>query len=407
MTPYGNWKYFLIILLILLPMMWTVRRRSIGWEWIVFATVVMLIVQYRTVMQITTHAHWPELLAVGVFALFQWGLVKLALGRRIPSGALLIIPLGLIPLLVAKFLPLLAPQSKFGFTGISYVTFRALDVLWAVTDGLLLEVGLMDLLVFLFFFPTISSGPVDRFRRFKAEWRQPRDKAKFWADFDSGLHPVMIGLLYKFVLDTILERHIHPPAQAMTGAFGTICQAYVYSAHLFFDFAGYSSFAVGVSRWFGISTPANFNFPWAAQNIRDFWNRWHMSLSFWFRDHVYSRFLIAAIKRKWFKKRETAGNLAYFVSFGLMGLWHGITWFYVLYGIYHATLFVIFDAFTRWKKRRPQTFAAPVWKWSAHLLTVHAVIFGFWLFSGNAGKTAEKTDKVEYDLDIDPMVLKK
>ena len=384
MTPYGNLSYFLLILAMVAVMAVAVRRRGLGGSWIIGTTLFMLLLQFRTEMQITKHAHKPELLALVVFGAWHWGLLKLALKKKLPGGSRLIIPLALIPLAVAKFLPEIAPDSRFGFAGISYVTFRAMDVLWLVTDGVLAEVGFLDFAVFLFFFPTISAGPIDRFRRFKTEWRQLRDAGRFWQDLDAGLPLIMRGLLYKFVIATIIERHLLEQTRDAPGVLGAIEYAYVYSAYLFFDFAGYSAFAIGVSRWFGITSPQNFSLPWAAQNIREFWNRWHMSLSFWFRDHVYTRFLLSAVRGKWFKKRETASSVGYFVSFGLMGLWHGLTWFYILYGIYHAVLLTSFDAFTRWKKRSPTRFVGRGWKLIAHLLTIHAVVFGLWLFSGQA-----------------------
>lgn len=387
MIPYGNLAYFLLILAMVAVMGLVARKRGLGGGWIIGTTVFMLLLQFRTQMQITTHAHWPELLALVVFGAYHWALLKLALKKMLPGGSKLVIPLALLPLAVAKFLPDIAPDSRFGFAGVSYVTFRAMDVLWAVTDGVLAEVAFLDFGVFLFFFPTISAGPIDRFRRFKTEWRQVRDSNRFWHDLDAGLPLVMRGLLYKFVIATIIERHFLAVTRDAPGVLGAIEYAYVYSAYLFFDFAGYSAFAIGVSRWFGITSPTNFNLPWAAQNIREFWNRWHMSLSFWFRDHVYTRFLLSAVKGKWFKKRETASNIGYFVSFGLMGLWHGLTWYYILYGIYHAVLLTTFDVFTRWKKKNPTRFTGRAWKWGAHVLTIHAVVFGLWLFSGQGWQT--------------------
>ena len=127
---------------------------------------------------------------------------------------------------------------------------------------------------------------------------------------------------------------------------------YGYSLYLFFDFAGYSAFAVGFSYLLGIHTPENFNRPFLARNIKDFWNRWHMSLSTWLRDHVYMRFLLAAVKGRWFTGKYTASYLGFFLTFGLMGLWHGIEPYYLLYGLYHGTLLVGHDLFTRWNKRR-------------------------------------------------------
>ncbi len=101
---------------------------------------------------------------------------------------------------------------------------------------------------------------------------------------------------------------------------------YAYTFYLFFDFAGYSAFAVGFSYLFGIHTPENFNRPFLSRDIRDFWNRWHMSLSFWFRDHIYNRFVFTALKNKWFKDRYTASYVGYVITMALMGLvaWHSL-----------------------------------------------------------------------------------
>lgn len=114
----------------------------------------------------------------------------------------------------------------------------------------------------------------------------------------------------------------------------------------FFDFAGYSAFAISVSYFFGIHTPENFRRPFLARNIRDFWNRWHITLSFWFRDHVYMRFLLAAGRGRWFKSMHTAAILGYFLAFGLMGAWHGLEPHYIIYGLYQATLLSAFHIFS-------------------------------------------------------------
>lgn len=383
MTPYADRGYFLIVLGIVIPMMIAGARGRAGWGWIVGGTLVMLLVQNDSVLEIVPgHAVW-EIVALAVSGVYLFAVVRMTLAGWLPKKSALLIPLGLLPLAAAKYVPLVAPNFHFGFTGVSYVSFRALDVLWGLTDGALADVGLLDFLIFLFFFPTISSGPIDRFRRFRKEWRIRRTAEEFWRDIDAGVQLVFRGLLYKFIIAHLVSVHLVGHTRKIPGLLGAVEYAYAYSALLFFDFAGYSAFAIGVSRWFGIHSPQNFDKPFAAQNIRDFWNRWHMSLSFWFRDHVYTRFLITAMKGKWFRKRETAGNLGYFVSFGLMGVWHGITWYYILYGIYHAVLFNIFDGFTRWKKKDPRRFIAKPWNWAAHCLTIHCVIFGFWIFSGH------------------------
>lgn len=394
MTPYAELPYFLFVLALLIPMVIAcVIRKCMGPLWIALATGIMIYVQYGTPLHLTPSVVVPELFALVFFGLYQWALVKLALKYKSLRRASWLIPLSLIPLVVAKYVPAVFPDFHFGFAGISYVTFRSLDVLWSITDGVLVEVSSLDLLAFLFFFPTISSGPIDRFRRFRTDFRRVRTRSEFFADLDAGVPFVFRGLLYKYIIATLIEQHVLGHAEMGTYLHGAIYYAYVYSAHLFFDFAGYSAFAVGVSRWFGVKSPENFKMPWAAPNIREFWNRWHISLSMWFRDHIYMRFLLTASKRKWFPSREITSSVGYFVSFGLMGLWHGLAPHYILYGLYHATLLAGYDAWTRWRKRHPERFTAPGWKWVAHFLTINAVVAGLWLFSGHGYLTKEPPAK--------------
>jgi membrane protein involved in D-alanine export len=157
---------------------------------------------------------------------------------------------------------------------------------------------------------------------------------------------------------------------------------YAYTLYLFFDFAGYSAFAIGFSYLFGVHTPENFRRPFLASNIREFWNRWHVSLSWWLRDHVYMRFVMAATKRSWFPNRHLASHVGLVLALGLMGLWHGTQWQYVLYGLYHGVLLVGHDVFSRRIAPRlphlPGFLRVPL----SVLVTFHAVAFGFLLFSG-------------------------
>ena len=391
MIPYSELVYFLSVLAILCAIVLVARwRNAAGPYWIAGATAIMLYLQYSSApLHLAPNLWVPELVAVVVFGLYQWVLVRLALSFKALRRSVLLVPLSILPLVLLKY-PI-GHSYRFGFTGISYVSFRALDVLWSITDGVIAEVGSLDLLVFMFFFPTISSGPMDRFRRFRGDWRRVRTWADVLDDLNAGIPFVFRGLLYKYVIATLIEQHLLTHAEHGTELHGAIYYAYVYSAHLFFDFAGYSAFAVGVSRWFGVRSPENFKMPWSAPNIREFWNRWHISVSMWFRDHLYMRFVLTASKRKWFPSREITSSVGYFVSFGLMGVWHGHH--YLIYGLYHATLMAGYDAWARWRKRHPTLFTAPGWKWVAHFLTINAVVFGLWLFAGHPWLTKEASAK--------------
>jgi membrane protein involved in D-alanine export len=280
-------------------------------------------------------------------------------------------------------LPVLAPAYAIGFLGISYLTFRALDVTIGIQDRVIRELPLPTYLTYLLFFPTISSGPIDRYRRFEADWVRSRNGRDFVQDLDGAVHRIFTGFLYKFVLAELIRSHWLEPAASMPGLLGTTAYMYAYSLYLFFDFAGYTAFAVGVSYLFGIHTPENFHRPFVARDIRDFWNRWNMSLSFWLRDHVYMRFVMAATRGRWFRSRYTASYLGFGLSMGVMGLWHGFAVHYLVYGLYHALLLIGHDVFSRWNRVHRVWGDTRAWRLAGIIVTSQFVCFGFLIFSGH------------------------
>ena len=238
-------------------------------------------------------------------------------------------------------------------------------------------------LTFLLFFPAISSGPIDRYKRFEEDWKRERTHAEFFSDLDGAFHRVFTGFLYKFILAALIKQYWLDPMSQGNNVLHIGLYMYAYTFYLFFDFAGYSAFAVGLSYLFGIHTPENFNRPFLSRDIRDFWNRWHMSLSFWFRDHIYNRFVFTALKNKWFKDRYTASYVGYVITMGLMGLWHGTAWHYIVYGLYHGVLL----ALTTWLDRRFKgnrllNSKAFIWQAASILLTFHLIAIGLLIFSG-------------------------
>jgi membrane protein involved in D-alanine export len=269
----------------------------------------------------------------------------------------------------------------FGFLGISYVTFRTLDVIICIRDGLVKALPPIRYFAFLLFFPTISSGPIDRYLRFSKDWERKRSRADLLADLDSAAAWLMQGFLYKFLLAAFIARHWMNPALRHGSFHAVVSYMYAYSLYLFFDFAGYSAFAVAFSHVLGVHTPRNFRLPFLARNIREFWERWHISLSMWFRDHIYTRFVMLAMKKKWFKSRYTASYLGFFLTMGLMGMWHGLALRYIVYGLYQATLLVGNDIFVRWNRSRGwlKGVAGEV---AAIAITFNAVCFGLLIFSG-------------------------
>ena len=377
MLPYADFPFFQLLLIYVLPL--TVLLGFFGRansKWCLLVTLGMLPV----ILAPKAGDAYSEMGLAAGYALYQ-GLLTVAFlrwkGRATFYSAML---LSLAPLIASKFYPLFRPDN-LGFIGISYVTFRALDVLFSIRDGLIKRLNLAQFFGYLFFFPTLSSGPVDRYRRFGQDWNRIRGRMEFLDDLDSAVSRVFQGFLYKYLIAALIKTWWMDRARTY-GFLQTANYMYAYTFYLFFDFAGYSAFAIGVSRLFGIKSPENFDKPFLSRNIRDFWNRWHISLSFWFRDHVYMRFLLTAGKGKWFKGKHTASYCGLFLTFGLMGIWHGPERHYLIYGAYHAGLLSAYDAFARWNKQAKVWKDGPFWRAGNILLTFHAIAFGLLIFSG-------------------------
>ena len=380
MAPYADFTYFGLLLYIVIPTIVLGLFGRANARWGLFATVLVCVVQCSDDIPVVHGGHVREIWILVATAIWQSGVAFGFLRWKSRPTFYAALALSIAPLIAAKCLIHPTPDIAFGF-GISYVTFRALDVVFSVQDGVIKTLSLPQYLTFLFFFPTVSSGPIDRYRRFATDWQRRRTRSEFLDDLDTVLQHVFRGFLYKFILAALIQTywiaHI-----GRSGGWQLVSYMYGYSLYLFFDFAGYSAFAIGFSYLLGVRTPENFRLPFLAANIRDFWTRWHISLSFWFRDHVYMRFLLAAAKGKWFKGKQTANYLGLFLTFGLMGLWHGTEAHYLLYGLYHAALLCGYDWFARWNKQSKVWGDSPAWRVLNVVLTIHVVCFGLLLFSG-------------------------
>ena len=279
-----------------------------------------------------------------------------------------------------------------GFIGISYVTFRAVQVLVEIRDGLIDELSAGDYLYFLTFFAQITSGPIDRSRRFLADANARPDRRAYADLLTRGVLLLLAGAVLELVLATVAKGFYDPTsvptgtpslaAVPVAGAVREIVRAYAYGAYLFLDFAGYSYMAMGASYLFGIRCPANFRAPWRACDLKDFWNRWHITLSTWLRDFVFMRFTRAAMRRRWFSGRLATACAGYLVNMALMGAWHGLTVDYLAYGLYHGVLLAATEAYQKRSAFHKRHKAARWYRLLSWAVTLQLVIFGFALFSG-------------------------
>ena len=150
---------------------------------------------------------------------------------------------------------------------------------------------------------------------FSKDYRKVPSREKYLEMVGKAVKYLFIGFLYKFVLAYLFGQVWLPfvEHQALMYAphlsWWVVAVAYVYAGDLYFDFAGYSLFAVAISYLMGVETPMNFNKPFVSKNIKEFWNRWHMTLSFWFRDYIFMRFVFLASKKHWFKTATSCHRL--------------------------------------------------------------------------------------------------
>ena len=318
------------------------------------------------------------------FIVYQYFLVFLA--QRIEAKWLKpLVFLSILPLVINKVFALTS-LHLLAFIGISYMSFKTIQIMLEISDGLIKEkISVKDYLQFLLFFPTVSAGPIDRSRRFLKEINEVMPRKEYLELAGDGVYRIVLGLLYKVVLSTYVYQMLLALNNTGTVVY-SIKYMYLYTLYLFFDFAGYSLMAVGSSNILGIQTPMNFNKPFLSVDIKDFWTRWHITLSNWLRDFVFSRVLMQVIRKKWFKNRLHNATYAYMVNMLVMGFWHGLSVSYIVYGFYHGVLMAGFEVYQKksnfYKKNKNKNW----YKLLSWFVTMNLVMIGFFIFSGEPYK---------------------
>ena len=318
------------------------------------------------------------------FVIYQYFLVFIA--QRIETKRLKpLVFLSIFPLVINKVFALTS-LHLLAFIGISYMSFKTIQIMLEISDGLIKEkISVKDYLQFLLFFPTVSAGPIDRSRRFLKEINEVMPRKEYLELAGDGVYRIVLGLLYKVVLSTYVYQMLLTLNNTGTVVY-SIKYMYLYTLYLFFDFAGYSLMAVGSSNILGIQTPMNFNKPFLSVDIKDFWTRWHITLSTWLRDFVFSRVLMQVIRKKWFKNRLHNATYAYMINMLVMGFWHGLSVSYIVYGFYHGVLMAGFEVYQKksnfYKKNKNKNW----YKLLSWFVTMNLVMIGFFIFSGEPYK---------------------
>jgi alginate O-acetyltransferase complex protein AlgI len=289
-------------------------------------------------------------LLLGV-SLFNWAFGRFVLGRGMTQYLSLGIIVNLSPLFVFKYLAFFLTNvdvalRAIGLTalpipslilplGISFFTFQGIAYLVDVATGDEPFVRLEEFVLYKSFWPQLIAGPIIRPSEIRDQIIElPR---LHYENVSFGCSRIVIGLVKKVVLADTIGRLIDPVFMRNTQPNGidVLVGAVGFGLQVYFDFGGYSDIAIGSASLFGFRFPENFDFPYSARSPQEFWNRWHMTLTRWIRDYVFTPLAFTL------RRSNAAMVLSALIAMGLCGLWHGARWTFVLWGIWHGLLLII------------------------------------------------------------------
>ena len=260
---------------------------------------------------------------------------------------------------------------------ISFFTFQAISYLVDVYRGTVEKVSFLDLAVFLSFFPHLVAGPIVRASEFIPQLRNTINPRT--VEGTRALTLIARGLFKKMVIADLLYVQIVRPAfgaPMSLSSLDSITAIYAYSVQLYCDFSGYTDIAIGVALLLGFKFPENFNRPYAATSLRDFWQRWHMTLSRWLKDYVYIP--LGGNRNSIFGKKLVSLNIIAVMAVG--GLWHGANTTFVLWGLYMGVVLVI----EKWMRSFNEKHNIAIPAIVRRILTFHVVTFSWIIFASES-----------------------
>ncbi|WP_136808767.1 MBOAT family O-acyltransferase [Desulfosediminicola flagellatus] len=251
--------------------------------------------------------------------------------------------------------------------GISFFTFQAVSYIVDVyRKNVEPQQNLIRLSLYISLFPQLIAGPIVRYHHIA---RELAERTITTGDFAAGAQRFLYGLSKKVLLanpmGAMADQVFSLPGNELSFSvawLGAIC----YTFQIFFDFSGYSDMAIGLGRMVGFHFPENFNYPYISRSIREFWRRWHISLSSWFRDYLY-------IPMGGNRHGNTRTSVNLLTVFFLCGLWHGASWTFVLWGLYHGLFLTV-------ERTVIGNLLQKLWSPLQHLITIVLIIFGWVIF---------------------------
>ncbi len=254
--------------------------------------------------------------------------------------------------------------------GISFFTFQGMSYLFDLYMGKVpVQKNIIHIALYISLFPQLIAGPIVRYASVN---EQIRKRSLSMEKFQDGVERFVVGLAKKVVISNQFAL-LADTAFQLGNDERTVLLAWsgaaAYMIQIYFDFSGYSDMAIGLGKMFGFTFLENFNYPYISTSITEFWRRWHISLSSWFRDYLY-------IPLGGNRRGNTYVNL--FLVFLATGIWHGASWKFVLWGMYHGMFLVLERLLGKWEVKSK---VPSILKW---LYTMLLVMFGWVLFRANS-----------------------
>jgi D-alanyl-lipoteichoic acid acyltransferase DltB (MBOAT superfamily) len=296
-------------------------------------------------------------------------------------------------------------NHSLAVVGISYMLFRQIHFVVDVSQGQIAAFSLWDYLNYQFSFLTLLAGPIQRFQKFAQSWAslQPSFQSRhdlyltYFRLFSGFIKLAGISVACKFIYEKcspplllVAAGSLHPGRlMSLTYSAGTL---YSYPAFVYFNFSGYCDIVIAAGAMFGLSVPENFNRPYLSRNMIDYWTRWHMSLTFWIRDYVFTP-LYKLLAERAPAQAPSLAFLCYFVALFLAGVWHGSTWNWVVFGVLNGLGVSAAKLWEMWLVRRggrkglQNYLRRPVVRVIAILATLHFACLTIVFFPANVGRS--------------------
>ena len=357
--PTGTFVAFFVVVFAL---SWALRRRTLAWK------VFIVVAGYF----FYSFWGWEYALLLAGYSLTTWllgrWLTAAARRRKLVLASALV--LDLLPLAFFKYYGFVAFNVAelfhwFGLggsaslmqvaipVGISFTTFRGVGYLVDCYRGTASRASLLDLGLFMSFFPYLAAGPITRTSELLPQLKDPGSVKE--VDVTRALYLIALGLAKKVVIGDFLARSLVDGVFSAPGQYSSldvVVGIHAYAVQIYCDFSGYSDMAIGIALLLGFTLPVNFNRPYTATSMRDFWRRWHITLSSWLRDYLY-------IPLGGSRRSALATYRNVVITMLLAGLWHGAGWTFLIWGALHGAALATEHFFADRRKRRGQAAPKP------------------------------------------------